>query len=253
MSQEELEKKIAELEEEISSLKHKESLLAGRTALAWVNMTSSTWRHAVDKYAVTIRDQVELLRRDLLFKDDFGRINDRLTKIEQLANQIRQKPITPPLSSEEGLAIVDVTALIRERISQYRFDESYSNVEMVLQAADDEVLVRISPEWFRRGLDMIVDNSVEAMTSSQIKRLVIKVLEFDSQTHIVIEDTGCGVPDDVIPLLFKKPISQNRSGKGLGLGLLMAQMIFQTYGGDLQLTHTNPHGSTFTISLPQAS
>lgn len=253
MSQKELEKKIAELEEEISSLKSKESLLAGRTALAWVNMISSTWRHSVEKYAITIKEQIELLRNDLQSEIDFERVDKRLILIERLANQIRQKPITPPLSSEEGLVTVDVIALLRERISQYGFDETYSNVEIVLQAADHQLLVWISPDWFRRGLDLLIDNAVEAMTSSQIKRIEIKVSEFEKQIHIIIEDTGRGVPDNVIPLLFKQPISQNRSGKGLGLGLLMAQMIFQTYGGDLQLTHTSPHGTTFTISLPQAN
>ena len=124
---------------------------------------------------------------------------------------------------------------------------------MVLQAIDHQALVRISPEWFVRGLDMLADNSIHAMTSSQTKRLVIKVLGVDSQIHIIIEDTGHGVSDNVIPFLFKQPIPKNRGETGVGLGLLMAQMIFQTYGGDLQLTNTGSQGTTFTINLPQAS
>lgn len=253
MSQEELEKKIAELEEEISSLKRQENILAGRTALAWVGMISSTWRHAIDKHAITIREQVELLRGDLQSNIDIDKVIKRLAMIERLADQIRQKPITPPLSPEEGLLTVDVTNLIRERIEQYKFHEPHSNVEMIFQETNQHALVRISPDWLRRGFDILVDNSVEAMTSSQIKRLKIKVLDINNQIQIVLEDTGGGVPIDVIPLLFKQPISQNRSGRGLGLGLLMAKMIFQTYGGDLQLTNNSPHGATFTISLPQAN
>lgn len=253
MSQEELEQKIAKLEAEIVSLKEGKYLLSARTALAWAGMVSSAWRHAINNYALTIGDLVGLLRRDLQSKIDFERVNERLTKIEQIADQIRQKPIFPPLSSEEGLETVDVVDLIRKRINQLGESEPYSSIEMNLQPINNPVSARISPEWFRRGLDMLVDNSIEAMTSSNIKRLVIRVLEIDDQIQIIIEDTGYGVPDNVIPFLFKQPISQNRKKKGLGLGLLMAQMIFQTYGGDLQLTNTGSQGTTFTINLPAAS
>ena len=45
--------------------KETEKLLGARTALALMGMVSSTWRHAITGHAITIRDQVDLLRRDL--------------------------------------------------------------------------------------------------------------------------------------------------------------------------------------------
>jgi len=249
----ELEHRIAKLEAENAKLRETEQLLAGRTALAWVGMISSTWRHSIEKHAITIREQTQLIRDKIQTKFDLNDLNDRLDMLERLANQILKKPIIMPLSSEEGLELVNITDLISERISQLRSHKPYSTIEIDLQRPNHPVLARISPEWFKRGLDILVDNSVDAMASSQIKRIEIRVLNLDEKIHVVMEDSGCGIPEDVIPLLFIQPISQNNSKKGLGLGLLMAQMIFHTYGGDLQLTQTNSQGTAFTIVLPKAS
>ena len=75
---------IAQQYEEI---KHTKGLVGARQALAWMGMASSAWRHAIDKHALTIREQLQLLRKDLdgAPNEHHARLPERLDMMERLA------------------------------------------------------------------------------------------------------------------------------------------------------------------------
>jgi K+-sensing histidine kinase KdpD len=68
--------------------------------------------------------------------------------------------------------------------------------------------------------------------------------------QIAVSDSGPGIPPEREPLIGKQPITKSLGERGLGMGLLMAQMILQTYNGDLAVGKTGPTGTTMLIQLP---
>lgn len=232
-------------------LRHTKGLVGSRTALAWMGMISNTWRHAIEGHAVNILNSVHLLRRDLSIGADEEPIEKRLCTIERLARKIQEKPITPPISSEEGVESVNVNNLLRERVRQLWHYPPHKAVTCQWDlAVDDQVTVRASPEWLRRALDILLDNAVETMEESPVKELVISTQEADGRMQVTISDTGPGIPPQVEEQLFHRPIGKPRGEKGLGMGLLMAQMIAQTYGGDIFIGRTGPDGTSMVLELP---
>jgi GAF domain-containing protein len=226
--------------------------LASRTTLAWFGMISSTWRHAIQKHALTIKDQVGLLRMQFLGEADKpGSAQDRLDMIERLANQIIQKPITPPLSSEEGVVSLAISELVRERISQLRDNGQYARVRLDTDfAPDGSHTVRANPDWLRRALDLIVENAVNATKDKADGRVTIRTRYTEKRMEIVVADNGKGFPPEALKLAGIGHIPKKKGEAGLGLGLLMAQVIVQTYGGEIPRPTSGPHGTEVVISLP---
>jgi GAF domain-containing protein/ActR/RegA family two-component response regulator len=232
-------------------LRHTKGLVGSRTALAWMGMISNTWRHAIEGHAVSIVDYVQLLRRDVAAGTDAQAIERRLNAIERLARKIQEKPITPPISNEEGVESVCINNLVRERVRQRWQYSPYNAVHCQWNLAlDDEVTVRASPEWLRRALDILLDNAVETMTESPVKELAIATQQTNGRMQMMLSDTGPGIPPQVQDQLFQKPIDKPKGDKGLGMGLLMAQMIAQTYGGDIYIGHTGADGTAMVLELP---
>ena len=232
-------------------LEKTKEVLAARTALAWTGMASSTWRHAIEKRAITIRDEIELLRRDLANISKSDMLGKRLDKIERLADKIREKPITPPLSAEEGVQSISINDLIRERTRQLWADEPYRYVSLKLELrTEDSETVRASPEWLRRALDILIDNAVDAMASSPERRLNISSKSKGNLVEISIADNGNGIPEDIRGILFRQPIKKLPGAKGLGMGLMFSQMIAQTYSGSIYCQETGSKGTTMVVSLP---
>jgi len=236
-------------------LKRTKGLVGARTALAWMGMTSSAWRHAIDKHTVTIREQSQLLGGDLrsrLSQEDFVKFNERLGMIEHLTAQILQKPIVPPLSAEEGVDLVIVNDLIDERARQLWHNEPYGSAELDLSLdLDETATVRASPDWLRRAFDVLVDNAVDAIADRDERRVTIGTRAADGGVEITVADTGPGIPEEMVSRLGWEPIEKLEGDKGLGMGLLMAQTIVQTYGGEIRVDSTGPSGTTMALWLPR--
>lgn len=232
-------------------LKRIKGLVGARTALAWMGMASSAWRHKVGNYATTIQDLADLARRDIAASATAEEIGKRLDRIEDIANRIQSTPITAPLQAEEGVRSVAVNELLRERIKQVWGRESYRNTHVAFDlGADKSTTVRASPDWLRRAIDILVDNAVESMVDSATRQLTISTQLKDGGVELTIRDTGKGVSDEVLQQLFQAPIPRPKGSKGLGVGLLMAHTIVQTYGGDIRLSSTGPSGTTMIVWLP---
>lgn len=238
---------------QFEELKRTKGMVGSRSALAWMGMASSVWRHAVEGMAINVKNAAALLRRDLEIgptPDTLTRAVERITMIERNAEQILQKPITSALS-DEGAYSVKVNDLVRARMVRLWQSEPYKSVELVLELSlEDDATVRASAEWLRRALDVLIDNAVRAASEAEVRRITVATLHSGPNAEIVVSDTGHGIPEEVSAQLFNSPVRKPPSAKGLGMGLLMAEAIVQTYGGALRVKHTSSSGTAMVIELP---
>lgn len=70
---------------------------------------------------------------------------------------------------------------------------------------------------------------------------------------ITVEDTGTGIPPEIIDKIFDPFFTTKQVGKGTGLGLSTSQAIIKSHGGFLRV-HSEPgKGTKFEIFLPSQS
>ena len=70
---------------------------------------------------------------------------------------------------------------------------------------------------------------------------------------IEVEDTGSGVPPEVLPHIFESLYTTKPPGEGTGLGLSIAMDIVHAHGGDIRVRTEVGRGTTFEILLPVRS
>jgi signal transduction histidine kinase len=215
-----------------------------------MGIVSATWRHAIEGHALTIKEEIDHLRADIPQRSR-KKVEERLAKIQRMAQLILDKPITPPLSKEEGVEPVPINDLLKERLKQLWENEPYRSVRLNLGKPDNTATVRASPAWLLRAFDVLLDNAVEAMASSVDPILTVSTRVANSHVEIIFADTGPGISTDVLARLFNQQIKKPTGAKGLGMGLLMAQTIAQTYGGGIQVEKTDQKGTIIVVSLPR--
>jgi GAF domain-containing protein len=240
--------------QQYEELRRTKGLVGTRTALAWMGMASSAWRHTIDKHTVTIQDQLQLLRQDLervSSPPEGTKMSERIAMIERLFAQILEKPITPPLSREAGLERVSLTTLVGERARQLWQNAPYNKAKLQLDLQlPESATVWANPEWLRRAFDMLVDNAVNAVAGSGVQRITIGTQAADGRAEILISDTGPGIPEEMQAKIGLERIEKPEDAEGLGMGLLIAQIIVQTYGGDICVESTGSTGTAMVIWLP---
>jgi signal transduction histidine kinase len=69
--------------------------------------------------------------------------------------------------------------------------------------------------------------------------------------HIDITDTGCGIPEENLSIIFEPFFSTKEESQGVGLGLSVVYGIIREHHGNIYVQSELGKGSTFTIRFPQ--
>ena len=233
-----------------SELQEVKGLVGTRTALVWIGMMSAAWRHDIESDAITIRDEADWLLAHLGTQVMQDELEERLNKVSGLADQISLRPITPPLESEEGRTSLRLNETVREWTNRFRPHDRYQDIKISFKPQPDDTLaIHASAEWLRRAFDYLMNNAAEAVSRQSVKKIVVATRQRRGRGAIQVIDNGPGIPQDILDSLGARPIKKPGRTHGLGVGLLLAQVIAQAHGGDVECTDTGPGGTTMTISL----
>jgi PAS domain S-box-containing protein len=77
-------------------------------------------------------------------------------------------------------------------------------------------------------------------------------MESGDWVYLAVEDTGAGIPPDVLPHIFEPFFTTKAIHQGTGLGLSTAYGIVRQSGGHLTVSSSPGSGARFTVWLPRA-
>ena len=90
------------------------------------------------------------------------------------------------------------------------------------------------------------------MRDSSDKSLTLSTeLSSDGVVKLHVEDTGGGIPEELLPRLFEPFFTTKPHGVGLGLGLSISRDIIRSFHGELSVSNLPDGGACFTVVLPE--
>ena len=96
----------------------------------------------------------------------------------------------------------------------------------------------------------IVVNAAQAMHGNGRLRITSRTRANKDINEISIEDTGSGIPDDLLDKIFEPFFTTKEPGEGTGLGLSVSYAIVKEHQGSIRVTSTSPAGTIFTLKFP---
>lgn len=192
-----------------------------------------------------------------------------------------------PAEREELLALIKTTArrgadMVQQLLSFARGVEG-KRAEVQIRYLVQEVLAMVR-ETFPRGIDVrtsfpdglwsvnadptqihqvllnLCVNARDAMPRGGILTLSaenVELMESESGpgrfVMIQVEDTGSGIPPEVIDRIFDPFFTTKEVGKGTGLGLSTSLTIVKSHGGFIRVQSEPRHWTRFRVYLPCAA
>ena len=89
-----------------------------------------------------------------------------------------------------------------------------------------------------------------AIKNTQHGCITLGAVQRDGWLDLFVSDTGCGMPENKIPLIFNRFEKLNDFVQGTGLGLSICQSIAERLGGYIDVQSQLGVGSTFSFCLP---
>jgi signal transduction histidine kinase len=128
-------------------------------------------------------------------------------------------------------------------------------VALSLEAAAAPVVVEGDRLRLEQVIRNLVDNAIKFTPAGGTVR--VRVACHASLAECVVEDTGAGIPADVLPALFdparRRTLIWPPSTSGVGLGLVLVRELVRLHHGDVHAESEGVGlGSTFVVRLPLA-
>lgn len=129
------------------------------------------------------------------------------------------------------------------------------NIELFYSMQENKK-VYIKADYFR--LKQILINLISnAIKYNKDKgKITITTKQLDSTTHIIIEDTGKGIPEEKLKQMFTpfQRLGAERSNiEGTGIGLIITRNLAQMMQGEIQIESQVDVGTTTRILLPNGN
>ena len=183
-----------------------------------------------------------------------GKVVSRARELLTMINGILQvTSMEAPLSRSESYPI-DLNEFFDELRSGYVFPVNNSHVSLHWRYGDLPMF-ETDPERLRHILQNLINNAVKFTPKGQVV-VSARHLSDRHRMEFKVTDTGIGIPEEKMPIIFDKfrqvDSSETRSYGGVGLGLYIVKQYVDGLGGMIEVDSTVGKGSTFTVTLPSA-
>lgn len=189
----------------------------------------------------------------LLMQGGDGRSTEMLQRIKRLTGRMEVliRDLLDVSSIEAGHFAVEIETepvgeILREVSEMLESQAEERGVSLDVQG--DAVEVEADYDRIVQVLSNLAGNALK-FTPEGGRVAVLAVAEPGS-VRFIVEDTGCGIPEEHRPHLFE-PFWRGSAGGGAGLGLAIAQGIVNAHGGDIAVESEVGRGTCMSFSLPR--
>ena len=179
-------------------------------------------------------------------------------KIDRIESQCRRAARSVQQMKVFGRNVVDnevchLSIAVRDACELLASDIKNSGIKIVIEdngsgevAASPTLIEQIVINLLFNARDAIVEHR-ESL--SGLRKIQVSVAAERNIGLITVQDTGGGIPSDIMPRIFEPFFTTKAVGKGTGLGLAVCYGILRDLGGTIEVENVED-GAVFKIQIP---
>ena len=155
--------------------------------------------------------------------------------------------------AKEAPELIDPREVVTNALGIVGEQLRLSGVEVVRELADGCPSVLGHTIQLEQVLLNLLTNARDAIAKSEGEaKITLRVFSDDEGVQVSVEDTGGGIPEEILPRIFEPFYTTKEMSKGTGLGLSVGYGIIRDMNGTIAVENIDD-GARFTITLPIAS
>ncbi|NKJ48613.1 hybrid sensor histidine kinase/response regulator [Burkholderia sp. SG-MS1] len=143
--------------------------------------------------------------------------------------------------------------LLASIIDEHTMSAAARGLKLESDASGVSGLVNSDPHRIRQIVNNLVTNAIRYTETGTVR---VQLQQQPAALIFVVSDTGPGVPQAQIPLIFQEftqlDASRTRRFEGAGMGLTIVQGLVKLFGGTVDVASTVGEGTRFTVTIPIA-
>lgn len=147
----------------------------------------------------------------------------------------------------------DLREPVRAVVEAHSRQADTHGISLMLEVPAEPVLLRFDRERIVQLLSNLVGNALKFTPRGG--EVVVDLVDLRGEAVIEVRDSGPGIPEADLPLVFDRFFRGTNVGEarasGSGLGLAIARSIVEMHGGSISVSSAVGEGATFTVRLPR--
>ncbi len=177
-----------------------------------------------------------------------GIVVDEVVRLEKILRDLlifSRGPARKPTLTKIG-------GLLDWGLAQVREEATVKEIHVVRDIPGDLPEILADAEQLRQAFMNIILNAVQALDRHGVITVRASAVGEGDEgwVRVEIEDTGCGISEEHLPLIFNPFFSTRNAGEGTGLGLSVSRRIVEEMGGRIEVSSRLGEGSRFRILIP---
>lgn len=247
--------------EDLSELRELEEQARRQDRLAALGQMAATVAHEIRNPLGGIEGFASLLARDFDSGDPRMKLVTKIQEGARSLNSVVSELLMFTRPVKLDLQRIEPTALVNSALAFVVDDIRKSGIKLQKRLGTRGLAVWGDGEQLRRAFLNVIINAVQAMpqggTLSVTSRrrsmppAAKKMLgnhQNGTWVEIAVKDTGPGIAENEMPLIFNP--FYTRKEKGTGLGLAIASKIVEAHRGQITVSNAPQGGAVFVLSLP---
>lgn len=141
--------------------------------------------------------------------------------------------------------------LLASIVDEHAMSAAARGLTLESEASGVSGLVDSDPHRIRQIVNNLVTNAIRYTETGTVR---VKLMQRPALLSFIVSDTGPGVPQAQIPLIFEEftqlDSSRTRRFEGAGMGLAIVQGLVRLFGGSVEVSSMVGEGTTFTVTIP---
>jgi len=183
-------------------------------------------------------------------KESFEKALAKIEKSVDRARRTTHQLLGFARKTDSVIKEVDLRELLEEVVQLVKTEAAHKDVEIARSFPEDgPFVVWTDPYQMRQVLLNLVTNALQATGRQGTVTLGLEMEE--AQVEIWVQDTGIGIPKEILGRIFEPFFTTKPPDQGTGLGLSVSRGIVEKLGGVIQVRSVIGQGATFLVKLPR--
>ena len=175
-------------------------------------------------------------------QDLIRRALQEMERLEGLVNELLNFASLPQARLEGG----DIGVVLRETLFLIHKQCQRNGVDLVTEIADPLPPIPNDPGRLKQAFLNLFTNALDAMPEGGI--LEVRAAVVHDEIQVTVRDSGMGIPQERLPLIFE-PFYTSKD-EGTGLGLSITHNVISDLGGRIEVESRLLQGALFTLYFP---
>ena len=168
----------------------------------------------------------------------------KVTRLSQELFELARLEYGVVKPEKESFALAD---LVQDLFQKFELAAEARQQRLVADIAPGLPGVTADLGMIERVLTNLLDNAIRHTPAGG--EIVVQLRPDKEGVRVEISDTGPGIPNELRPSLFTRPMFSSAGGRSGGLGLVIVQRILQLHGSDIRLLPRADKGAVFSFPL----